>query len=131
MRWVFAAAAILYICGPRTASAEWQLKPFVGGTYGGDNSFALVPSSNKAHFNLGINGTFLGDVFGVEADIAHTSGFFDDVSAALPLVADSGVTTMTGNVIVAMPRRLAPWAALWPKKHSLAATWAWPKRISP
>jgi opacity protein-like surface antigen len=107
LRRVLAAAAIIYICAPAAASAEWQLKPFVGGTYGGDTTFTLVPADNKAHFNFGFNGTFLGEIFGIEGDFGHTSGFFGDVNASLPLVADSGVTTITGNVVVAMPRRLA------------------------
>ena len=103
-----AAITLIVSCAaPRATAAEWQLKPFVGATYGGDTTFVLMPGSNKAHFNLGVNGTWLGEVFGLEADLGNTSGFFDDVSTGVPLVATSGVTTLTGNVVVAMPRKLA------------------------
>jgi hypothetical protein len=103
---LFGAAMILSICAPRPASAEWQLKPFIGATYGGDTTFLFVrQADNHPHLAFGANGLFLGDVFGVEADFGHTSGFFRGNDT--PLVTDSGVTTVTGNVVVAMPRKLA------------------------
>ena len=100
------AATVLLVCVPRADAAEWQIKPFAGATYGGDTTFVLVPqASGHPHAVLGVNGTLLGEIFGVEGDFGHTSGFFQ--SADAPFVTDSGVTTLTGNLIVAMPRRLA------------------------
>ena len=103
------AAAILFIYVPRTGAAEWQLKPFIGGTYGGETTFLFVrqtlPADNYAHVSFGANALFLGEIFGVEADFGHTPGFFQGMEATL--VTDSGVTTLTGNVVVAMPRKLA------------------------
>ena len=106
MRWRLAAAAILFICVSQRASAEWQLKPFVAGTYGGDTTFTFVRNSdNYGHVGFGVSGLWLGEIFGVEGDWGHTPKFFNGPEAAL--VTDSGVTTVTGNVVVAMPRSLA------------------------
>ena len=106
MRWRLAAAAILYICVPQRASAEWQLKPFVAGTYGGNTTFTFVrDSDNYGHVGFGVSGLWLGEIFGLEGDWGHTPKFFNGPEAAL--VTDSGVTTVTGNVVVAMPRSLA------------------------
>jgi hypothetical protein len=112
LRCAATAAAILLIYVPRADGAEWewQLKPFIAGTYGGESTFLFVrqtlpPFDNYAHVAFGVNALFLGEVFGVEADFGHTPGFFQGIEA--PLVTDSGVTTVTGNVVVAMPKRLA------------------------
>jgi|SRR5665213_867650 len=110
MRWRVAvstfAAATLLLCVPRTDAAEWQFKPFVGAEYGADTTYAIVPASSlHPHFTFGGNGTWLGEIFGLEGDFGHTHAVFNSPDA--PFVADSGVTTLTGNVVVAMPRRLA------------------------
>jgi hypothetical protein len=98
-------AALLLACVPSATAGEWQFKPFIGATYGGNTTFILLPqATNRAHFVFGGNGTFLGEIFGLEGDFGHTSGFFREGE---PFITDSGVTTVTGNVIVAMPRRLA------------------------
>ena len=103
---MFAAAAIIFVCAPRPVSAEWQLKPFIAGTYGGDTTFLYVrQSDNYGHVGLGVSGMWLGEIFGGEVDLGHTPNFFRGAEA--PLVVDSRVTTVTGNVVVAMPKRLA------------------------
>jgi hypothetical protein len=107
----FLAVAILMMLAPRPASAEWQVKPFVGATYGGNTTFVTyialpgVEQSNHGHTAFGVSGLWLSEVFGLEGDFGHTHGFFDGSDA--PFVVDSGVTTVTGNVVVAMPKRLA------------------------
>jgi hypothetical protein len=94
------------LCFGRASGAEWQLKPFIGATYGGSTSFVLVTdSTGHSHLNFGGNATFLGEIFGVEGDVGHTVNFFQGPEA--PLVIDSGVTTVTGNIVVALPRHLA------------------------
>ncbi len=91
------------------AAAEWQLKPFLGGTYGGSSTYIAVPADGaKAHFVFGASGMLLGEFLGVEGDFGHTSGFFQD--PAFPLVTDSGVTTTTGNIVLALPRHLAEYS---------------------
>jgi len=100
------AAAVLLVCVPRTYAAEWQIKPFVMGTFGGDTTFTLVRQTNNyGHPGFGVSGLWLGEIFGVEGDVGRTPGFFQGAEA--PLVVDSGVTTVTGNIVAAMPRRLA------------------------
>ena len=85
---------------------EWQVKPFIGATYGGSTTYNIVQLfPPKAHFVFGASGMLLGEVFGLEGDFGHTSGFFQDSNN--PFVTDSGVTTTTGNIVVALPRHLA------------------------
>jgi len=100
------AAAVISFSAPRSCTAEWQFKPFIGAVYGADTTDVRVPSSSlHPHLTFGGNVTLLGDIFGLEGDFGHAPGVFQATSA--PLVEDSGVTTITGNVVVAMPRKLA------------------------
>jgi Outer membrane protein beta-barrel domain len=100
------AVAVLLMCTMRAAAAEWQLKPFIGLTYGGNTSYNIVQLfPPRAHFLFGASGMLLGEFLGIEGDFGHTSGFFQDSNN--PLVTDSGVTTTTGNIVLALPRHLA------------------------
>jgi Outer membrane protein beta-barrel domain len=99
-------AGALLVLAAAPASAEWQVKPFIAGTYGGDTTFLFVQQSdNHGHVAFGVSGLWLGEIFGLEGDWGHTPSFFEGTGA--PLVTESGVTTLTGNVVVAVPRRLA------------------------
>jgi opacity protein-like surface antigen len=98
--------ALLLIPATRAAAADWQVRPSLGLTFGGDTSFVL-PDLKFADRKLdfGVSGVLLGEIFGIEADFGHTPGVFN---ASRPqLVVQSGVTTLTGNIVVALPRRLA------------------------
>src|SRR5207302_5033078 len=64
-----------------------------------------LPADNYGHLAFGVSGVWLGEVFGVEGDFGHTHDFFNGPEALF--ITDSGVTTVTGNVVVAMPRKLA------------------------
>jgi hypothetical protein len=99
-------ALILLVAATPPASAEWQIKPFVGVTFGGGTTF-VDPEHAAGHPNpaIGVSGMLLGDVFGVEADFGHAPGFFQRGDQRL--VPDSSVTTLTGNIVVALPRQLA------------------------
>jgi len=103
------ALAILLAATTKASAAEWQLKPFIGATYGGSTTYLFVPQAGaSAHLVFGVSGMMLGEIFGVEGDFGHTSGFFQDESNPFnPLVTDSGVTTTTGNIVAALPRHLA------------------------
>ena len=85
-------------------SAEWQVRPFIGVTFGGDtNVIDWEHASGSANIALGVNGGLsLGEFVGLEADLGHMPGFFQ--SGEESLVSTSRVTTLTGNVSVGPPR---------------------------
>lgn len=96
-------AALLLSPGP--AAAEWQIKPFVGVSFGG--STTLVDAEHAAgqpNVVFGVSGMLLGDVLGLEADFGRAPGFFQ--SGDRNLVRSSSATTLTGNLVIALPRRL-------------------------
>jgi hypothetical protein len=112
-RWLALAMCLL---APSTAAAEWQLRPFIGFTFGGETTFRdpekAIGTQNAV---IGVSGGWLGEIFGLEADFGRAPGFFetDQVAGlASPTLADaevltSAVTTLTGNVVIALPARLA------------------------
>jgi len=88
-----------------SAAAEVQLKPFIGVTFGGETTFLLGADGAETHsLALGIGGVWLGEIFGIEGEIAHYPGFFEPDPKHL--ITQSGVTTFTGNVVIAMPARM-------------------------
>ena len=94
------------VLSPVAASAELQVKPFLGVAFGGDTTFLdLEQAFGARHVAFGVSGARLGDTIGVEADVMHAPGFFQR-SGAKPLVQRSSVTTLTGNVMIALPRGL-------------------------
>jgi hypothetical protein len=97
-------AAMLFVTVPASVSAEWQIKPFVGLTFGGSTTLInLDGAADNAHVAFGVSGVRLGNVFGFEGDFGRAPGFFQSGG----LVLGSSVTTLTGNVVVALPRRVA------------------------
>lgn len=128
---------LLALSAPAAAqvSTEWQVRPFLGVTFGGSttlNDYDLAVGS--ANVALGVGASLLGNVFGVEGELSHAPGFFQKGEAGL--VSSSRVTTLTGNVIVGLPRTateysLRPyfvggmgvmWARAVPSFNSLAPT---------
>ena len=94
-------AAVVLVAGS-AAAAEKQLKPFLGITFGGGTTFIdLENASGKPHPVIGVSALVIGEIFGVEADVAHAPGFFQ--SGDSHLVLGSSVTTVTGNIVVAAP----------------------------
>jgi len=99
----------LWLLAPATAAAEWQIRPFIGFTFGGTTTFVdpevAIGTQNAV---VGISGGWLGDTFGIEADFGRAPGFFQNADAAEEVrLVSSGVTTLTGNVVVALPKRIA------------------------
>jgi hypothetical protein len=91
---------------PAQASAEWQLKPFLGVTFGGGTTLVdLEHAAGKPNVAIGVSGALLGETIGVEADLEYAPGFFQ--SGSQHLVLQSSVITLTGNLVVALPRHLA------------------------
>ena len=91
----------LVVVLPARASAEWQIKPFLGVTFDQTTTFALAGPVSKRSFVFGACGTLLGDVFGLEADIEHVPNVFESA-----LILGSSATTLTGNFVIALPRNL-------------------------
>ena len=95
-------AGLLLIAAGANAE-DRQLRPFIGATFGGGTTFVEL-DRGKAKLAVGIGAVFLGEIFGAEVDLADAPGFFE--SGDNHLVVGSRVTTLTGNVVVAVPRRL-------------------------
>ena len=100
----------LTLFAPVPAAAEWQVRPFIAFSFGGSTTFVdpevAIETQNVV---MGIAGGWLGEVFGIEADFGRAPGFFqrgDDVAEEKQLLS-SAVTTLTGNIVIALPRRLA------------------------
>jgi hypothetical protein len=97
-------ALMLLLLSPAIAAAEWQVRPFVGVTFAGKTTFVLSEGAGTPNVVIGASGAFLGDAIGVEVDAAHSPGFFQ--SGGQRLVRTNSATTLTGNLIVTVPRHL-------------------------
>lgn len=96
---------VLFATASPAFAGERQIRPFLGATFSGDTTF--VDSENaagKVHTTIGVNVAWLGEIVGVDVDLARTYGFFQS-DRPVPLVVGSSVTTLTGNVILAAPGR--------------------------
>jgi Outer membrane protein beta-barrel domain len=103
--WVIAFSLL----APLPAAAEWQVRPFIGFTFGAATKFqdpeGAIDSQNVV---VGVSGGWLGEIFGVEADFGRGPGFFQrDGAPELAKLVSSGVTSLTGNVVIALPKRMA------------------------
>jgi hypothetical protein len=105
MRLFWMVCAVQFLV-PVAAQAEWQIKPFLGVTFGGETTFVdLEQAAGRRNVSVGVNGTWLGNVFGFEGDLAHGPGFFENGDQEL--VVGSSVTTLTGNILIAVPREMS------------------------
>lgn len=96
------------LAATRSDAADRQVRPYLGTTFGGGTTFVDPESAvGKPHLVIGASGVFLGEVFGAEVDVADSPGFFETGGQ---LVRASHVTTVSGNVIVAAPRRLTEYS---------------------
>lgn len=87
-------------------AAEGQVKPFLGVTFGGATNLYgdFAHAVGKRKLALGISTVVIGEVLGFEVDLSQTPGFFQNGGN---LVLSSSMTTFTGNVVVALPRRMS------------------------
>ena len=99
--------AALLLIHPVGAHAEWQIRPALGVNvaqhttfFGGD------AAATPAKIGFGVAGALIGNVLGIEADFGRRSGFFPALRGGSGNVLGSSATTLTGNVTVALPRRL-------------------------
>jgi hypothetical protein len=103
--------AIAAAAAPASAQVDRQVRAFIGTTFAGHSTFVDLTKEDAPshpHLALGAQAAWLGDVFGVEADVADVPGFFEGGSSYL--VTGSRVTTITGNGVIALPRRVAEYS---------------------
>jgi hypothetical protein len=87
------------------ARADFLITPFVGSAFGGRTTLLDldIGAASAKHWTFGGSAAWLSDyVIGVEADFATVPGFFQN-SSGTGLVTGSRVTTLTGNVLAALP----------------------------
>jgi hypothetical protein len=100
--------ALTLLLWPAQAFAEWQVRPFLGVSFRGDTTFVdLTGAAGRPSPNvvIGGNGAFLGNVIGIEADFGYAPGFFQ--SGDENVVRGNSATTLTGNIIITLPRRVS------------------------
>ena len=100
---VVAGAAVL---GAPPARADIFVSPFLGVKFRGSTNQLDLDTENGARATksaVGVSGILVSDKGpGVEIDIAHQSRFFERDSST-SIVTRSGVTTLSGNLLLAAP----------------------------
>jgi len=112
---VLAGGLVLLSSGAE--AAERQIKPFIAVAFGTSTTFLDLEditgtksdSSSKKNVVFGLGGAVLWDLFGFEVDVAHAPGFFQS-GVQPPLVIASSVTTVAGNFVVTLPRRMTEYS---------------------
>jgi outer membrane protein with beta-barrel domain len=96
----------VFVCLSATeARAEWWVNPWIGLKFGGSSTFVVLEQSDdETKLALGGSGGVLGPgILGIEADFAYIPRFFERNNE---LIRQSSVTTLMGNVIIAVPLRI-------------------------
>jgi len=98
-----AAAVVAFLALPATARADIFVSPFAGLKFKGDtNDLDLGNGAPDAKLSIGLAGVVLSDKgFGFEPEIGYNPRFFERGTG--DLVTRSGVTTLFGNVMLALP----------------------------
>ncbi len=102
---VLGFAALVLLCQCSEARADFLITPFVGTVFAGHTTLLDldIGAASSRHWVFGGNAAWLSDrILGVEADFSIVPGFFQN-SGGTGLVLGSRVTTLTGNVIAALP----------------------------
>ena len=98
-------AALILCTEGAEARADFLITPFIGSAFGGNTTLLDldIGAASSKHWTFGGSAAWLSDqVLGVEAEFAMVPGFFEN-SEGTGLITGSRVTTLTGNVLVAMP----------------------------
>jgi hypothetical protein len=96
------------VAAPATAYAEWMVSPFIGIKFAGatDSLVDLEQGASNTKMTLGVSVAILSDdILGLEAELGHSPRFFEQENQS-DLIARSNVTTLMGNIILAVPRRI-------------------------
>jgi hypothetical protein len=90
---------------PASASAEWLIWPYIGLKFAGSTTLPdLEQAADNTNLTIGGSITILGEgILGVEGDVGYSPRFFERETEQI-IIASSSVSTVTGNVIVAVPR---------------------------
>lgn len=101
-----ALASLLLAGAPAAASADIFLSPFLGVKFKGATNeidFNNGAGARNVKTAVGISGVVIADKgVGVELEVAHFPRFFEKATTG-ELVTRSGVTTLSGNVMLALP----------------------------
>jgi hypothetical protein len=101
-------AILCLVLAPNVALAQTDLLivPFVGTKFGTNTTIVIPePNAGQKKLTFGLSGLVLTDkFFGAEGDIEQTPQFFGRGSQQL--ITSSVVTTLTGNVIIAVPKAI-------------------------
>ena len=109
LRAIAVALGVVAVVAPAAAAADRQIRPLFGVVFAGDTTIVdLENAAGQPHATIGVNAAMLGDMFGVDVDLARTGGFFQ--SGDKHLVLDSSVLTLMGDLVVAAPRRLTEYS---------------------
>ncbi len=104
-RRTLAMVVLVTMMSPQGLRAEWQVKPFIGLTFGGSTTLVdLEKAVGKANPVIGVNGGAIGEVAGFDVDFARAPGFFQSGNQNLLLA--SQASTVTWNAVIAMPHRM-------------------------
>lgn len=103
-----AIALAWLLCLPAGAAADLRVAPYGGLVFGGSTTlYDPEDAAARRKVALGSAFYFLADRgLGVELDVSYIPGFFEQ-DRSVRLVERSSVTTVMGNVIVAIPSRLS------------------------
>jgi Outer membrane protein beta-barrel domain len=109
-----ALLGVLALGVPATASAEWQLTPFLGLTFKGNTTITdHEQATDKTHWTFGGAVARMGSgPVGVEGVIVYTPGFFQqdnpplflDDGIPVPDIIESRTLAIMGNVVLTTPR---------------------------
>lgn len=106
MNALVAVAAVAVLALPATARADIFVSPFAGLKFKGDtNDLDLGNGAADAKLSIGLSGVVLSDKgIGVETEVGYNPRFFE--RGAGDLVTRSGVATLFGNLMLALPLSL-------------------------
>ena len=104
---VLVAGLVLLSSGAE--AAERQIKPFIAVAFNGKTTFIdLEDAAGRPNVVIGVGGAMLWDLVGFDVDVAHAPGFFQ--TGDRHLVVASSVTTVTGNFVFTLPRRMTEYS---------------------
>ena len=113
----FVTASIVVVAlaaGPRTASADWTITPFVGWNFGGSADVnrkrrTAPPGKFETKWITACRSPEWATApVGFELDFGYSPNFFETstTSSGIRFTSDSNVTTLMGNLVIAGARRI-------------------------